>query len=187
MGISYQDLCAFMIISRWNLLRMWNVSERSCREIKTHILCGDFNFAPSYSMVETSYNMMFGIIVLLIISNFGGSSLMWLICPTPSVICLPYYLGFLTLFVVFIGGWLGYEIAEFVFGDKLFSIHLYVASLFAGSMWFVPLFSTYGVSFGPLKFGYGATRIFDSGWTKYFRGHGLYWVLFNLGKVNQWF
>jgi hypothetical protein len=31
-------------------------------------LCGDFNFVPSYSMVETSYNIMFGIIGLLIIS-----------------------------------------------------------------------------------------------------------------------
>jgi hypothetical protein len=30
-----------------------------------------------------------------------------LICPTPSVICLPYYLRFLTLFVVILGGWLG--------------------------------------------------------------------------------
>jgi hypothetical protein len=23
------------------------------------VLCGDFNFVPSYSIVETSYNMMF--------------------------------------------------------------------------------------------------------------------------------
>ena len=30
---------------------------------------------------------------------------MWLICPTPSVICLPYYLRFLTLLMVFIGCW----------------------------------------------------------------------------------
>ena len=43
------------------------------------VLCGDFNFVPSYSVVETSYNMVFGIIGLLIISVFGGGSLMWLI------------------------------------------------------------------------------------------------------------
>jgi hypothetical protein len=24
-------------------------------------------------------------------------------------------------------------------------------------------------------------------WIEYFPGQGLYWVLFNLGKVNQWF
>jgi len=68
------------------------------------VLCGDFNFVPSYSMVETRYNMIFCIIGLLVMSVFGGGSLIWLICPTPSIICLPYYLKFLTLFFVFIGG-----------------------------------------------------------------------------------
>jgi len=38
----------------------------------------------------------------------------------PKQPCLPYYLKFLTLFVVFIGGWLGYEIARFLLGDKFF-------------------------------------------------------------------
>nr|WNL54024.1 NADH dehydrogenase subunit 5 [Microcerotermes aff. pauliani] len=151
------------------------------------VLCGDFNFVPSYNMVESNYNMVFGMIGLLIMSIFGGGSLMWLICPTPSMICLPYYLSFLTLFVVFIGGWLGYEIAGFVLGDSLFSVHLYGPSSFAGSMWFMPFFSTYGVSFGPLGFGYSATSVFDSGWMEYFGGQGMYWVLFNAGSVNQWF
>ena len=41
---------------------------------------------------------------LLIMSTFGGGSLMWLICHTPSVICLPYYLKILILFVVFVDG-----------------------------------------------------------------------------------
>jgi len=39
-------------------------------------MCGDFNFVPSYSMVETSYNIVFGVIGLLIMSVFGGGSLM---------------------------------------------------------------------------------------------------------------
>nr|YP_009351099.1 NADH dehydrogenase subunit 5 [Globitermes globosus]AQP28563.1 NADH dehydrogenase subunit 5 [Globitermes globosus] len=151
------------------------------------VLCGDFNFVPSYSMVETNYNMMLGMIGLLVMSIFGGGVLMWLICPTPSLICLPYYLSFLTLFVVFLGGWLGYEVAGFAFSDKLFSMYLYGVSSFSGSMWFMPFFSTYGVSFSPLEVGYSATSVFDSGWMEYFGGQGLYWVLFNLGKVNQWF
>nr|URH16587.1 NADH dehydrogenase subunit 5 [Pericapritermes sp. 4 SH-2021a] len=151
------------------------------------VLCGDFNFTPSCSMVETSYNMVFGMIGLLIMSIFGGGSLMWLICPTPSVICLPYYLKFLTLFVVFVGGWLGYEMSGFMFGDNLFSFHMYSVSSFSGSMWFMPFFSTYGVSFFPLNVGYSATSVFDSGWMEYFGGQGLYWILFNLGSVNQWF
>jgi hypothetical protein len=36
------------------------------------VLCGDFNFVPSYSMVETNYNIMFGMSGLLIMSIFGG-------------------------------------------------------------------------------------------------------------------
>jgi len=68
-------------------------------------------------MVETSYNIVLGIVGLLIMSTFGGVSLIWLIFPTP-VICLPHYLKFLTLFVLFIGGWLGYEIAGFNEGTQ---------------------------------------------------------------------
>jgi len=64
------------------------------------VLRGDFNSVPSYSMVETSYNIVFGKIGLLVISIFGSGSLMWLICPTPSIICLPYYLKFLTLLIL---------------------------------------------------------------------------------------
>jgi hypothetical protein len=50
------------------------------------------------------------------------------------VICLPYYLRFLTLFVVFVGGWLGYAVAGASFSDGLFSLDIYGSSSFAGSM-----------------------------------------------------
>ena len=32
-----------------------------------------------------------------------------------------------------------------------------------------------------------SSELFDSSWMEYFGGQGLYWVLFNLSKVNQWF
>jgi hypothetical protein len=44
------------------------------------------------------------------------------------MICLPYYLKLLTLFVLFVGGWPGYEMAGFAFSDNLFTLRLYVAS-----------------------------------------------------------
>jgi NADH-ubiquinone oxidoreductase chain 5 len=105
---------------------------------------------------------MFDMIGILVMSILGGGALIWLNCPTP-IICLPYYLKCLTSLVLFIGGWLSYEMAGFAFGDNLFPMSLYVASSFAGSMWFVPFFSTYGVSFIPLGVGYRATEVFDSG------------------------
>nr|YP_009350891.1 NADH dehydrogenase subunit 5 [Allodontermes schultzei]AQP28034.1 NADH dehydrogenase subunit 5 [Allodontermes schultzei] len=151
------------------------------------VMCGDFNFIPSHSMTETGYNMVFGMVGLLVMSIFGGSSLMWLICPTPSVICLPYYLSFLTLLVVIVGGWLGYGMAGFVFGDSLFSMGWYGPSFFSGSMWYMPFLSTYSVSFWPLEVGYSSASVLDFGWLEYFGGQGVYWVFFNLSSVNQWF
>jgi hypothetical protein len=38
-GTFHEDQYTFLIISRSFLLRMRNVSDKSCREIKTHILC----------------------------------------------------------------------------------------------------------------------------------------------------
>jgi NADH-ubiquinone oxidoreductase chain 5 len=40
------------------------------------VMCGDFNFFSSYSMGETNYSIMFGMIGLLVMSVFGGSILM---------------------------------------------------------------------------------------------------------------
>jgi NADH-ubiquinone oxidoreductase chain 5 len=37
------------------------------------VMYGDFNFFSSYSMGETNYNIMFGMIGLLVITVFGGS------------------------------------------------------------------------------------------------------------------
>jgi NADH-ubiquinone oxidoreductase chain 5 len=39
------------------------------------VMCGDFNFVSSYSIIETNYSMVFGIIGLLVMSIFGGGSL----------------------------------------------------------------------------------------------------------------
>jgi len=33
----------------------------------------------------------------------------------------------------------------------------------------------------------GLQVFFYSGWIEYFGGQGMYWILFNLGSVNQWF
>jgi len=71
--------------------------------------------------------------------------------------------------------------AGFAFGDKLFSVHLYGTSSFAGSMWFIPFFSTYGLSFSPLEVGYRTTRVFDSGWMEYFDGR----FPQNLGDLSE--
>jgi hypothetical protein len=47
-GTIHEDLCTFMLISRWILLRMRNVSDKCYRENKkTHILCSETFFRKS--------------------------------------------------------------------------------------------------------------------------------------------
>jgi hypothetical protein len=98
--------------------------------------------------------VIFGMVGLLVMSIYGGESLICLICFTLPVIYLPYYLRFLSLFVVFSGSWLGYEISGFVFGGNFFLcicmvlLHLPVLCVYT-------IFSTYGF-FGPLDVGYSS-------------------------------
>jgi hypothetical protein len=75
------------------------------------------------------------------------------------LICLPYYLKLLTLFVVFMGGWLGYEMAGFVFGDTYFLCVdvLLLHALFLCDLCHFSLLMVF-------------LLVFDSGWIEYFGG-----------------
>ena len=111
---------------------------------------------------------------------------MWLICPTPSIICLPYYLRFL----IFLSCLLVVDLVMkllYLFWVINSFLYIFILLLHFLVLCGLCLFSTYGVSFGHLGAGYRATRVFDSGWMEYFGGQGIYRVLFNLGRANQWF
>nr|YP_005351198.1 NADH dehydrogenase subunit 5 [Periplaneta americana]ADD71933.1 NADH dehydrogenase subunit 5 [Periplaneta americana] len=151
-----------------------------------YTLCGDFNMLSMYNMGEYSFNMIKGMLGLLIMAVMGGSFLSWVIFPTPLLICLPFYLKTLVLLVSFLGGWFGYEISKISIGNKLLSIKFYLYSSFMGSMWFMPYISTYGVSNMPLFLGYKSYSVFDSGWSEYFGGQGMYMLFMYMGKINQW-
>nr|AIY62030.1 NADH dehydrogenase subunit 5 [Glossotermes oculatus]URH16509.1 NADH dehydrogenase subunit 5 [Glossotermes oculatus] len=152
------------------------------------VFCGDYNFYTSFSFTEANSSMVTGMVGLLLMAVFGGSALMWGVFPVPSFICLPYYLKLLPLFVLFSGGLVGYLVSSSVeLGDGLFSLSLYSASCFSGSMWFMPLLSTAGISFIPLSVGHYSMSLYDSGWVERFGGQGFYWVLISASSANQWF
>jgi hypothetical protein len=52
-------------------------------------------------------------------------------------------------------------------------------------MWFIPYFSTYGVSSSPLLLGYDSLKISDLGWAERLGGQGIYWLLICISRVNQ--
>nr|AVN67450.1 NADH dehydrogenase subunit 5 [Gyna caffrorum] len=149
-------------------------------------LCGDFNLTTFYSMAEENKNMLVSMTGLLVMVIFGGAMLSWLIFPTPMFICLPFMLKTLAITVSLIGGWTGYELAKMGVGKNLMSFTLINFVSFLGSMWNMPMISTYGISYEPMILGYCSLKSFDGGWNEFLGGQGLYLLLMYFGSVNQW-
>nr|YP_010884253.1 NADH dehydrogenase subunit 5 [Epacromius tergestinus]WIW75312.1 NADH dehydrogenase subunit 5 [Epacromius tergestinus] len=137
-------------------------------------MSGDNNFYPSFSFNDSSYYISFGMIGLLFLAVFGGSFLSWLIFPIPYVVVLPWYLKFMTLFVVILGSYFGYLVSNIEFSYNLFSLNFLSFVTFAGSMWFMPFLSTNYISYMPLKLGYMSSKSLDYGWGELFGGQGMY-------------
>nr|URX53844.1 NADH dehydrogenase subunit 5 [Postelectrotermes sp. 2 AB-2022a]URX53883.1 NADH dehydrogenase subunit 5 [Kalotermitidae sp. 1 AB-2022a]URX53935.1 NADH dehydrogenase subunit 5 [Kalotermitidae sp. 1 AB-2022a] len=151
-----------------------------------YVFCGDFNSSSFYFISDDNSNMIYGMVGLMVVAVFGGSMLSWVIFCTPSMVCLPFYLSFLVIFVSLLGGWFGYEFSKFNLAGSLFSLFFYKSSSFSGSMWFMPYFSTYGLSLSPLLLGFYSLKVTDLGWAEYLGGQGIYWSLVHMSKVNQW-
>nr|QNE85735.1 NADH dehydrogenase subunit 5 [Tomosvaryella palliditarsis] len=137
-------------------------------------MSGEFNCSSLNLLNDESWLMIKSMMGLLLMSVFGGGLLNWLIFPTPYMICLPYMMKMLTMFVCFIGGIIGYYISMF----SLYSINkcmkMYLLSYYLGSMWFMPYISTYGILKMYLDLGFKFIKFMDQGWSEYFGSQNLY-------------
>nr|UFZ12794.1 NADH dehydrogenase subunit 5 [Sialis sibirica] len=150
-------------------------------------LTGEFNSWNFHPLNDDSWVMLKGMLGLLFMAIMGGSMLMWILFPTPSMICLPFYMKMLALFVSFVGAWMGYELAKFYLNWQLKSFNMYNLVYFLGMMWFMPMISTSGVSYNFLKMGYMIIKSIDQGWSEYFGGQGIYKMLTLNSTYNQKF
>nr|QOL00745.1 NADH dehydrogenase subunit 5 [Sinotmethis amicus] len=151
-------------------------------------MSGDNNFYSSFSFNDSGYYISFGMFSLLFVAVFGGSFLSWLIFPIPYMISLPYYLSFLTIFTVVLGGYLGYLISNMNFSSVLFSLSYLPFVSFCGSMWFMPFLSTKFISYLPLSYGYLSSKSFDYGWGETFGGQGIYSLfVYLIDYIQGWY
>nr|QGQ61714.1 NADH dehydrogenase subunit 5 [Carabus smaragdinus] len=139
-----------------------------------YTITGDFNFYSLHSLNDEGWIMLKSMLLMLMFVIFSGSMLMWLIFPTPVMICLPIELKVLALFVSIIGAWLGYEMAKFSVSWISNSFKFYNYSFFFGFMWFMPNISTFSMNYMPLMLSYNLFKSFDQGWNEYFGGQGMY-------------
>nr|QHD20114.1 NADH dehydrogenase subunit 5 [Ochlerotatus taeniorhynchus] len=150
-------------------------------------MTGDFNSTSLNMLNDKGWTMSFSIFFLMIMAIIGGSMLNWLMFFNPEMICLPFYMKMLTLFVCIMGGLMGYIISnvKLFFFNK--SLVYYNFSFFSGSMWFMPIISTIGVIKWPLILGMHSYKSFDQGWSEYFGGQMLYNQLKNYSLYVQEF
>nr|YP_006503864.1 NADH dehydrogenase subunit 5 [Elodia flavipalpis]AFA46594.1 NADH dehydrogenase subunit 5 [Elodia flavipalpis] len=148
-------------------------------------MSGDCNFSSLNLLSDESWIMLKSMFGLLILSIFGGSMLNWLIFSSPIFIILPFYLKLLTLMVCLMGGFMGYLISNISLFFVNKSFNNYNLTYFLGSMWFMPFISTYGIIKNLLMLGMAVIKSFDQGWSEYFGGQKLFYILIKNSQLNQ--
>nr|QHD47989.1 NADH dehydrogenase subunit 5 [Indonemoura auriformis] len=148
-------------------------------------MSGSFNTFSLHPLSDEGWIMLRSMMALSFMAVLGGSLLSWGLFPTPSMICLPFFLKTLALSVSVLGGWLGYELAKFSLSYSLQTLRLHFLTSFMGSMWFLPFISTYGVSKKPLELGGLVSKSFDYGWSEYFGAQGIYSTFLKWAKFSQ--
>nr|YP_009502951.1 NADH dehydrogenase subunit 5 [Pseudomegarcys japonica]AXG21554.1 NADH dehydrogenase subunit 5 [Pseudomegarcys japonica] len=148
-------------------------------------MSGDFNTGPLHPLSDEGWMMLRGMMSLSFMAILGGSILSWVLFPTPSMICLPVGLSTLALSVSVLGGWFGYELAKFSLSYELQTLRLHLLTSFMGSMWFLPMMTTNGVSGAPLLIGGYVSKSFDQGWSEYLGAQGLYKSFTHWSSLSQ--
>jgi NADH-ubiquinone oxidoreductase chain 5 len=126
-------------------------------------LRGTPNISTCHPINDESYNIFIGMGGLMLMSVLGGRILSWWLFPTPIIICLPIGLKTLAFLVRGLGAWIGLEAAKFGLGMKIKSLSYFNLVNYGGSIWFIPMLFTLGVSSLPLLGGYKVTTSGDQG------------------------
>nr|UFR82923.1 NADH dehydrogenase subunit 5 [Chalcosoma caucasus caucasus] len=150
-----------------------------------YVLVGDFNYLSLNMVSDCGFIMLKGMSGLIFFVIFGGSMLMWLMFPTPYFICLSLLMKMMTLLVIFIGGWMGFELSKFALSYSLKSMRVFKTSFFFASMWNMPYISTFGVNYYPLYMGRLIYNTIDQGWSEYYGSQNIYTQMKNSSVFMQ--
>nr|YP_010158037.1 NADH dehydrogenase subunit 5 [Physosmaragdina nigrifrons]QRG29984.1 NADH dehydrogenase subunit 5 [Physosmaragdina nigrifrons] len=148
-------------------------------------LIGNYNFMSLNSLSEESFIMFKGMGGLIFFVVFSGSMLMWLLFKTPYFILLPLTMKMMTLIMIVMGGWLGYEAAKTSLNYSLGGRMKFSVIYFLGSMWNMPIISTLGVSLFPLYSGKMYYFISDQGWTEFYGPSSIVMILKKISLFLQ--
>nr|YP_010936422.1 NADH dehydrogenase subunit 5 [Curculio bimaculatus]WKW54875.1 NADH dehydrogenase subunit 5 [Curculio bimaculatus] len=143
----------------------------------------------SLSMVFYSDNnnkiMLKGMMGLIILVILAGKILASMLFTTPYFIILPSFMKLFTLLMILLGAMIGFELSVSNYTDNCKSMKMLNYSLFASSMWNMPILSTFGVSPYFLNLGKIYFKLFDSGWMEYYGSKSILIMLKNSSQGLQ--
>nr|AWV83387.1 NADH dehydrogenase subunit 5 [Yezoterpnosia nigricosta] len=139
----------------------------------------NFNFYKMSSLYESINNMFKSIFILTMYSIISGAMFMWLIFSESSLIILSLEGKLLTMMMMMIGIWLGYEMS--------FSMHMYMNMIneFLGSMWYMKQISTFHNQFLVFKYSLDFQKSTDMGWGEYYGPQGIMTITKYINLLNM--
>nr|YP_009184028.1 NADH dehydrogenase subunit 5 [Pyrinioides aurea]ALN96957.1 NADH dehydrogenase subunit 5 [Pyrinioides aurea] len=143
------------------------------------LMLNDYNLLSIYNLYEEDYIMLKSMFLLLMMSVLSGSMLSWLIFPYPYMIYLSFYMKMMVIIVSLIGLFMGYLISQMSIYSLNKFLLTYNISNFLCVMWFLPNLSTYGLSYYFLSFSQKMLKNMDMGWSEYYSGQGIFYVMKN--------
>nr|WOR81155.1 NADH dehydrogenase subunit 5 [Micraspides sp.] len=137
-------------------------------------LSSTINLSSSQGISDESEFMVSPMVCLSFSAVIMGVIISWMVLPSPYVICLSDYFKFLTLIMCFMGGILGYTVNMMKYSYKEKSFWFYKYILFSGSMWFLPLLSSWLLTKSLFKLSWQYQKLNDGGWLEFYGSQGLY-------------
>nr|AYQ19008.1 NADH dehydrogenase subunit 5 [Ptilodactylidae sp. 2 ACP-2013] len=152
-----------------------------------YLMSGEYNFFSFSSLNDQGFKMIWGMLGLIFFVVLGGSMLSWLIFSTPVFICLPLVFKVMALLVSALGCWLGYMMAHFSTSFTNNSLFMLRQSVFYGTMWNLPILSTFLLNSFFLNLGFYYYKMYDQGWVEYFGSQNIYSNIKNSSLKFQFF
>nr|ARH54813.1 NADH dehydrogenase subunit 5 [Trigonopterus sp. 5 AH-2016] len=153
-----------------------------------YVFMGHFNMFSLKCMEEkNSSTMLKSMISLVILVIFMGSIFSWVSVVTPYFIILPNFMKLMTVFMIFTGVILGYEVScsEFIWNSNFYDF--YQVSMFSSGMWNLPVLSTTSLNSWILIAGKLYIKNVDYGWAEYYGSKGIFSMMKYFSKFLQLF
>nr|QDI93356.1 NADH dehydrogenase subunit 5 [Rubeospineus bicorniger] len=128
------------------------------------MMMGSGNYC--YQSYFEDKKMMFSMIILTLFSIFLGVILSWLMFKTPFFFVSSFLVKIMPLLSVFLGLIFGYLFS--FYSMNMSNLYLNGLIFFSGSMWYMPIFSTYMMYSFFLNISMSYYKLMDMGWGEFF-------------------